>query len=122
MKSSVILLQSNKGLTESLAGSLRILFDEVFQPRSLAEVRSYPGARCATAVIVDLERVSLADVRDLARDLPDVRIICIHRLADEALWTAALNAGASDCCPSHDVRSIVNAARGLAAMAHSVAA
>ncbi len=122
MNSSVILLQSDKNLTESLLSSLSILFDEVFQMRSLSELRSHAELHCATAVIVDLERVSLSEVERLCRDLPEVRIVCVHRLADEALWTAALNAGAADCCPAYDVRGILNAARGLPAGAHSAAA
>lgn len=122
MKSTIIILQSNNTISESLAASLSILFDEVSKVESVAELRRHDALHSATALIVDLERMSLSEVKDLSHDVPDVRIVCVHRLADESLWNAALNAGASDCCPSNDTRSIVNAARGLRAMVHSIAA
>ena len=37
--------------------------------------------------------------------------MCNHRLADEEMWTATLNAGAADCRPSQDARGIVRALR-----------
>jgi hypothetical protein len=36
--------------------------------------------------------------------------VCTHRLADEKMWTTAMDAGAADVCPSFDTRSIVTAA------------
>ena len=122
MNSIIILLQGDSDTSEPLAASLSILFDEVYKVRSFAELRNHSALRCATAVILDLERTSLSEIEALSRDIPGTRIICMHRLADERLWSEALNAGATDCCSSYDIRSVANAARGLPSMAHSVAA
>ena len=51
-----------------------------------------------------------------------VGIVCTHRLADEEMWTAALNAGAADIYPSYDTRGILSAAVRNASMARSIAA
>jgi hypothetical protein len=122
MNSIVFLLQSDSATSTPLAASLSILFDEVAEVRSFDQLRSHPALRCATALILDLEKISLPELEALSRDIPEARIICMHRLADEQLWSAALNAGATDCCSSYDIRGVANAARGLPAMAHSVAA
>jgi len=61
-------------------------------------------------VILDLELSSLSDVEQLSREFPDVSIVCNHRIADEQMWTATLNAGATDCCPSSDTKGIARAA------------
>ena len=53
---------------------------------------------------------SLSEVARLCHDFPAISIVCNHRLADEEMWAATLNAGAADCCPSHDTRDIVRAA------------
>jgi len=66
----------------------------------------------AEALVLDMEAASLDDLRYLSRELPATRIVCNHRIADEQLWIAALNAGAADCCASSDRKAIVNAALG----------
>jgi hypothetical protein len=62
--------------------------------------------------VMDMEIVSSGEIEQLLGELPHLRIVCNHRLADDELWIAALNAGAADCCLSSDTKSIVNAALG----------
>jgi hypothetical protein len=50
-----------------------------------------------------MECSRLADVRDLHHDFPSLPIVCTHRIPDEKLWIAALDAGAIDVCPTTDV-------------------
>jgi hypothetical protein len=69
-----------------------------------------------------MEAASISDVEHLSREFPKARIICTHRLADDNMWTAALNAGAADICPPSDTRGIVRAALGDAEMKRSAAA
>lgn len=120
--SNVVLLQSDPALAQSLMASLCNSFRSVRLAPSLDELRSSIAKHRADVVIVDMERASLSDVHGLSTEFPRVSIVCTHRLADEEMWTEALNAGAVDICPSYDTRSIISAAVRSAAVTHSVAA
>jgi DNA-binding NarL/FixJ family response regulator len=120
--SNVVLLQSDPVLAQSLMASLCHSFRSVRAASSLDELRSSVAKRRANVVILDMERASLADVHRLATEFPGVCIVCTHRLADEEMWAEALNAGASDICPSYDTRSIITAAVRSAETTHSAAA
>jgi DNA-binding NarL/FixJ family response regulator len=61
------------------------------------------------AVVLDVEHSRLSDVRNLHQDFPALPIVCTHRIPDEELWMAALEAGASDVCPSDDVQKVLSA-------------
>jgi DNA-binding NarL/FixJ family response regulator len=111
----VVLLQSDSQVAQSLFSALSNSFDSVHLARSLSELRTTIVRHRARIAILDLERASLSDVKGLSRDFPGASIICTHRCADEEMWTAALNAGASDVCPSSDTSGIVRAAVGNAA-------
>ena len=106
----VFLLQSDPGTSQSLLASFSKTFRLVRQAPSLDELRTYLVNDEPGIAVVDMEIVSMRDVETMARDFPGVRIICNHRLADEEMWTASLNAGATDCCPSYDTRGILRAA------------
>ena len=73
-------------------------------------------------VIVDIEAISLSEVAHLSQDFPGACIVCTHRVPDEAIWTAALQAGAADVCPTNDVIGIVRAAMGNTVWRRSAAA
>jgi DNA-binding NtrC family response regulator len=107
---NVVLLQSDSAISQNLIASLSKSTNEIYTARSRRELRSSILNHHAGAVILDLEASTLADVRELSREFPDVSIVCNHRLADEDMWTATMNAGAVDCCPSYDTRSIAKAA------------
>jgi DNA-binding NarL/FixJ family response regulator len=107
---NVVLLQSDPGMVESLVASLNKSFRSVRQAPSLSDVRNSLIENPREIVIMDMEIASTFDVEHLSHDFPEARIICNHRLADEELWTATLGAGAADCCPSYDVRGILNSA------------
>jgi DNA-binding NarL/FixJ family response regulator len=89
---------------------------------SLEELRNALVKHRAELVVVDLEKTPLEIIAQLAREFPAVCIVCTHRLADEQMWTAALNAGAVDICPSYDTGSVLNAAlRNLKRARHMAA-
>jgi DNA-binding NarL/FixJ family response regulator len=119
---NVVLLQSNPRLTQALVASLSNSFPSVRQAQSVEELRTCAAKRRAEVLIVDVEMVSLPEVANLSREFPEVSIVCNHRLADDSLWLAALNAGADDCCASQDPRSILQAALRNRLHAHSMAA
>jgi hypothetical protein len=61
-------------------------------------------------------------VRNLHNDFPTLPIVCTHRIPDEELWTAALEAGASDVCPADDVQNVLTSVLRSMAVAKSSAA
>jgi DNA-binding NarL/FixJ family response regulator len=117
---SVVLLQSDPGTVQSLV-ALRGRFHRVSEARSIGDLRARVFGLNPEVVILDMEMASVSEVALLARDFPDVRIVCNHRLADDKMWTATLEAGASDCCASGDIRGICQAALRVAGT-HSRAA
>jgi len=106
----VVLLQSDSGVAQSLVSALSNRFNSVHLARSVADLRTSFVRHRARVAILDLEQASLSDVKALSGDFPAACIVCTHRCADEEMWTAALNAGASDVCPSWDTSAIVRAA------------
>jgi hypothetical protein len=75
----------------------------------------------ADAIVADLETVSLADVASLLREY-HVPVVCTHRIPDEDIWTAAMDAGALDVCGRLDVGAIVRAITDAGEYDHSSAA
>jgi DNA-binding NarL/FixJ family response regulator len=119
---SVVVYQCNHESAESLAKSLYNHFRVVNVARDLDELRQAIPRHRADVAIVDMERTDLEDIQQLRHEFVATRIVCIHRLADERLWTQALAAGAVDCCASSDVRAIVLAASNMLVVSHSHAA
>jgi DNA-binding NarL/FixJ family response regulator len=122
MKSSVVLLQSNPEIAQSLAATLLSSFRSVHAVRSLEELRASILKHRARVVILDMEMAPLPEVERLSHEFPGISLVCTHRLADEEMWTAALGAGASDICPTNDTHSILNAALHNVRPTRSVAA
>ncbi|MBZ5599984.1 MAG: hypothetical protein LAN83_16850 [Acidobacteriia bacterium] len=119
---SVVLLQSDFKIAQSLVNSLGGSFHSVHTVRSLDELRTSIAKHRAKVVVLDIETTSLAEVERLSRDFPGLSIVCTHRLADEEMWTAALSAGAADICPSSDTGAILTAALRNVAVSRGFAA
>jgi hypothetical protein len=119
---SVVLFQSDPGTVRSLIVSLGSFFHSVREAQSFSDVRESVAEHSTAAVILDIEIIALPDVERLSQDFPGIHIVCNHRLADDQMWTAALSAGAADCCASSDHRGILAAARRNAVRTHRVAA
>ena len=113
---TAVVVQSDPEAAAALVRSLLPHFHTVRVASSLEEVRSAIPRHRAEFVIADLDVVGVRDVEQLRRDFASLSIVCTHRIPDEKLWAAALDAGALDCCHASDVRSIV-----LAAMRYSQA-
>jgi DNA-binding NarL/FixJ family response regulator len=119
---NVVLLQNDPQTSQSLVKFLCGSFHSIYPVRSLAELRTNIAKHRAQVVILDMELASIEDVERLTQEFPGTCIICTHRLADEEMWTAALNAGAADIVSAGDCRGILSAAQRTAAMSHSFAA
>jgi len=119
---NVVLLQSDSRVAQSLVSALANTFSSVHQVQSLGELRTSIAKHRAGIAILDMEAASLSDVEHLSREFPKACIVCTHRLADEDMWTAAVNAGAVDVCPPSDTQGIVRTALRNGPMTQSAAA
>ena len=119
---NVVLLQSDSRVAQSLVSALINIFSSVRQVQSLGELRTSIAKHRAGVAILDMEAATISDVEHLSREFPKACIVCTHRLADEDMWAAALNAGAADICPPSDTPGILRAALRNASMKQSAAA
>lgn len=117
----VLLLQSDPRVAQSLSDFLSHSFHAVHVANSLEEVRRAVAKFRPDVVVLDLESATLAQLEELKREFPNVRIVCNHRIADEEMWTRSLTAGADDFCPSNDLRSILTAVKPASNMRAMVA-
>jgi DNA-binding response OmpR family regulator len=119
---SVVVLESDPRLAQSLAGGLSSHFHSVLLTRSGDELRARVAGNRPEVVILDMEYSRLTDVSNLHHDFPSLPIVCTYRIPDEELWIAALEAGASDVCPADDVQNVLSSALRSVAVARSAAA
>jgi DNA-binding NarL/FixJ family response regulator len=106
MAQSVLVLEKDASLAKSLAGGLQSKF-AVHVIGSREELRDGVAKNNPEAVVLDIEYWRLTDVESLHRDFPSLPIVCTHRVPDEEMWITALEAGASDVCPSDDVATVL---------------
>lgn len=116
---SIIVFQSDPRLTQALAGNLSLHYHSVHVSTSIDELRNQLARYRAEVAVLDIEASNLAEVERLHREFPGVSIVCTHRVADEEMWAAALNAGASDMCPAFDTDGIVQSAERNAFLGHA---
>ena len=123
MKSlSLALLQKDPGVARVLSGQLCHHFPAIHVVRSVPELRDLIPRSRPDVVVMDMEAATLDEVQHLHREFTNVSIVCTHRIADEEMWTAAMDAGASDICSAADARGILNAAVRGTALVKSAAA
>ncbi|MGH9498192.1 MAG: hypothetical protein ACRD3L_03545 [Terriglobales bacterium] len=107
---TVVLLQGDGAVAQSLFSALSKGFSSVQQVHSLDELRNRIAKNRAQVAILDIEAAPLSEIQHLSRDFPGAWIVCTHRVADEEMWAAALRAGAADVFPANDIPGIVRAA------------
>ena len=108
-------------MARSLAGGLHPHFS-VDLTLSREELRDKVERNHPQAVVLNIEHWRLTDVESLHRDYPKLPIVCTHRIPDEEMWMAALEAGASDVCPSDDVGNVLTSVLRSTAVSRSAAA
>jgi len=86
------------------------------------DIRETVARLRAQLAVVDLEFVSFSELGELCKEFPATAFVCIHRLADDAMWARALAAGAVDCCLSADLERIVENANSYVAIKEATAA
>ncbi|MFY9908938.1 MAG: response regulator [Candidatus Sulfotelmatobacter sp.] len=102
---NVLVVESDSRLT----GSLSSHFHSVHLTRTGEELRQRVAKNRPQAVILNIEQFPLSDIRNLRHEFPSLPIVCAHRIPDEELWVAALEAGASDVCSTDDVQNVLAA-------------
>jgi DNA-binding response OmpR family regulator len=121
MGHSVVVFEKDPKVARYLALGLRPHFSvQVIQSRE--ELRARLAGKHPEVVVLDLEDCRLTEVASLHRDFPALPIVCIHRIPDEEMWMAALEAGASDVCPADDVVAVLTSVLRSMALAHGTAA
>ena len=108
-------------MARSLAGGLHPHFS-VDVTGSREELRAKVEQDNPEAVVLNIEHWRLTEVESLHRDFPRLPIVCTHRIPDEEMWMAALDAGASDVCPSDDVGNVLTSVLRSTALSRSAAA
>jgi DNA-binding response OmpR family regulator len=105
---SVVVLENDPRVAQSLAGKLSAHFHAVLLARSSDELRERIASNRPEAIVFDIENSRLSEVRNLHNDFPSLPIVCLHRVPDEQMWIDALDAGASDVCGADDAQNVVS--------------
>ncbi len=104
---NVVLALQDAAAADRLIASFGKQFRNLIAAQSSAELRSAVSRFRAPFCVVDLELLSLFEVKALCHDFPGTAVVCVHRLADDRMWSEALAAGAVDCCYGSDVQRIL---------------
>jgi len=107
MAQSVVVFERDPKVAQYLAGGLSPHFKIVSVIQSRDELREKVSRDRPEALVIDIEYGRLTDVETVHQDFPKLPIVCTHRIPDEELWMAALEAGASDVCPTDDVNNVL---------------
>ncbi len=90
--------------------------------QSREELRARLSSKHPEAVVLNIEDCRLTEIANLHRDFPALPIVCTHRIPDEEMWMAALEAGASDVCAADDVETLLTSVLRSMALARGTAA
>src|ERR1035438_7494626 len=120
-QTNIVVLEQDPAVARSLAGGLRPHFS-VHVTQSREELRDNVVRNRPEAVVLNIEYWQLTDVESLHRDFPSLPIVCTHRIPDEEMWMAALEAGASDVCPADDVANVLTSVLRSMAVSRTAAA
>ena len=108
---TVVISQRDPVIARELSSSLQTHFARVVVAQDDTELRSLLMRHEARVAVLDLEIVSIDEVRKLSALFGDLVIVCTHRSPDEQMWMDSLNAGAVEFCHPQDLRSILQASR-----------
>ncbi len=110
---NIIIALSDPSHAEDIASQLHAHFKSVSVALDCDQLRRVLRRQHADLIVLDLEMATLHELRMLCVDFPSSHVICTHRLADESLWTSALNAGAMDFCDCVTLKTILHAAENM---------
>lgn len=106
----VVLAHHDPASAKDLVRSIRHQFLNFAIVNTPDELRKSISSTQAPLAVVDLELTGFSQVRELCHEFPTTAFVCIHRLADDAMWSQSLAAGAVDCCYASDLLHILQTA------------
>ncbi len=95
---SLVIYHNDPRTAQALVVSLSQYFGSVNRVNKYEEVRSAVTGYHADVLVLDMESSRSDAVGRLHQEFPSLRIVATHRLADDQLWTEAMNQGAADVC------------------------
>jgi DNA-binding response OmpR family regulator len=107
MGQTIVILEKDPKVAQYLVWGLRPHFQSVDVMESHDNLREKVSVNQPGALILDIEHWRITDVECFHREFPQLPIVCMHRIPDEEMWMAALEAGATDVCPVDDVGSVL---------------
>lgn len=116
---NIVLAHRDAASATGLVASLHREFRNTTLATTVGEIRTALLKFRAPFAVVDLELIGQSDLRRLCSDFPATAFVCIHRLADDQMWSDALAMGAMDCCLAGDLRGILLAANRYVALNRS---
>lgn len=106
MKSrKVVLMYSDTDVARRMSKALGSVSWECAIASSGDDLPAIAGTHNVNCVIVDLEAMTIAQVKDL-QERCGVPVICVHRNASDSMWIDSMSAGAVDCCYPDDWTAI----------------
>jgi hypothetical protein len=108
MRNAIVILQNDPVRAENLVSKVKSVSEAVFIVQSLLELQTLVSQFPIQIGVLDLGSITLQEVVGLRSQL-GMEIICTHHTPDETMWTAALDAGALDCCFDDDGPAICRA-------------
>lgn len=119
---NAVLAHQDVASAQRLAASLTKEFRNLLLAESAQELRSSLARYRAPFAVVDLELITFGELKELCNEFPGTAFVCVHRLADDRMWSEALAMGAVDCCQSSDLRGILLAAERYVVLSRGKAA
>ena len=95
---SLVVYHNDPGTAQALVVSLSQHFGPVKLVSEYEEISTAIARQRAEVLVLDLETSRSDAVRHLHQKFPSLCIVATHRLADEQVWTEAMNQGAADVC------------------------
>ena len=105
---NIVIAERDPEIAGHLLSCLHCHFRSIQLTHSFGELRAAITSGRIDAIIADLETVDLQQLADLKR-AHKLTVICTHRVPDEQMWTAALDARAFDVCQRNDIPAIIGA-------------
>ncbi len=111
---SLVIYHNDPRTAQALAVSLAQHFDPVHRISKHEDIHAALELYHARVLVLDMETSRSDEIASLHQEFPLLRIVATHRLADEGLWTEAMNQGADDVCEPRNEEVVRSVLRGRA--------
>ena len=116
---NVVLAHHDAVAADRLTACLNKQFRNLAIAKSAEEIAPAVARLRAPFAVVDLELVDFSKLKALCSNCPSTAFVCVHRLADDRMWSDALAMGAVDCCNSSDLHGILLASERYVVLTRS---